>query len=224
MTQLELTRSAAHARMLDGFEALERDLVHADGPRISTMRAYRFALLQYDPALEYEQRQAAQALGRTLVDSGWYVVPISLQQLLHDRIRREPGFAAAVAEMEKDYALDPYDGSFAEALTYLGTKLEPLIEGVAPDRGLAGDISTLIGEHVGAHPDRKDRMLVLIGRVGALYPFFRVSSLLRHLDGHTHGVPVVILYPGTRDIQTPNALSFMGVLPGDSDYRPRIYP
>ena len=115
--------------------------------------------------------------------------------------------------------------SFPEGLDYLRTKLAPLIEGDgARDRGLAGDVSALIGEHLAAHPDRKERMLVLIGRVGALYPFFRVSALLRHLDGHTHDVPVVILYPGTRDIQTPNALSFMGVMPGDSDYRPRIYP
>lgn len=70
MTQLELTRPAAHARMLDGFQALESPPRARHGPRISTMRAYRFALLQYDPALEYEQRQAAQDLSRTLVDSG----------------------------------------------------------------------------------------------------------------------------------------------------------
>lgn len=220
MTQLLLTPPAAHARMIEGFQALEKDLVHADGPRISTMRAYRFAILQYDPSLEYEQREAAQTLSRTLIESGWYVLPISLQQLLHDRIRREPGLAEVVCEMEKDYARD----SLREALDYLGTKLEPLIEGVSPDRGLAGDISARIAEHIAAHPDRKDRLLVLIGRVGALYPYFRVSALLRHLDGHTHDVPVVILYPGTRDAKTQNALSFMGVMPGDSDYRPRIYP
>jgi len=222
MTQLVLTPSAAHARMIEGFQALEKDLVHLDGPRISTMRAYRFALLQYDPTLEYEQRQAAQDLSRNLVASGWYVLPISLQQLLHDRIRKEPRFTASVTAMEKAKSRRSFD----DGLDYLRAKLEPLIEGTGTpmDRGLAGDISQLIGDHVHAHPERRDRMLVLIGRVGALFPFFRVSALLRHLDGHTHDVPVVILYPGTRDVQTPNALSFMGVMPGDSDYRPRIYP
>jgi hypothetical protein len=222
MTQLLLTPPAAHARMIEGFQALEKDLVHSDGPRISTMRAYRFAILQYDPSLEYEQREAAQTLSRTLIESGWYVLPISLQQLLHDRVRKEPRFAASVTAMEKAKSRRAFD----DGLDYLRIKLEPLIEGdgTPTNRGLAGDISARIAEHIAAHPDRKDRLLVLIGRVGALYPFFRVSALLRHLDGHTHDVPVVILYPGTRDAQTPNALSFMGVLPSDSDYRPRIYP
>ena len=57
---------------------------------------------------------------------------------------------------------------------------------------------------------------------GAVYPFFRSSALLRHLDGRTRNVPVVLLYPGER--RGPTALSFMGVLDPDSDYRPRIYP
>jgi hypothetical protein len=35
-------------------------------------------------------------------------------------------------------------------------------------------------------------------------------------------VPVVLLYPGTK--QGPTSLSFMGLLNPDSDYRPRIYP
>jgi len=46
--------------------------------------------------------------------------------------------------------------------------------------------------------------------------------LLRHLDGQTGNVPVVLLYPGSR--QGSTALSFMGILNSDSDYRPRIYP
>lgn len=224
MTQLALTKSAAHARMLEAFQALERDLTAADGPRISTMRAYRFALLQYDPSLEYEQRTAAQDLTSKLVDGGWYVVPISLQKLLLDRVRHGPDgerFMKSVIAMEKAKARRSFD----EGIDYLRAKLEPLIEGDGQDDGgLAGDIIAQITHHVQAHPDRIDRMLVLVGRVGALYPFFRVSALLRRLDGHTHQVPVVILYPGTRDAITPNALSFMGVMPADSDYRPRIYP
>ena len=67
-----------------------------------------------------------------------------------------------------------------------------------------------------------DRTLALIGRAGALYPFFRSSALLRHLDGGTRNVPVVLLYPGER--RGPTGLSFMGILDPDNDYRPRIYP
>ena len=67
-----------------------------------------------------------------------------------------------------------------------------------------------------------ERTLALIGRAGALYPFFRSSALLKHLDGRTEHVPVVLLYPGERRSKT--SLSFMGELEPDSDYRPRIYP
>jgi hypothetical protein len=107
----------------------------------------------------------------------------------------------------------------ARGLSYLASKLTPLIEG--PD-GIAADCSRQICAHVAAHPDRVNRALALVGRAGALYPFFRSSALLRHLDGRTENVPVVLLYPGQR--RGPTALSFMGALEPDSDYRPRIYP
>jgi hypothetical protein len=64
--------------------------------------------------------------------------------------------------------------------------------------------------------------VAFIGRAGALYPFLRTSALLRHLDGRTRNVPVVLLYPGER--QGATGLRFMGILNPDNDYRPRIYP
>jgi hypothetical protein len=101
--------------------------------------------------------------------------------------------------------------SFRTALT--------LIEGPT---GIAADCGKIIRDFAQAHPDQADRTLALIGRAGALYPFFRSSALLRHLDGNTDNVPVVLLYPGERIGLT--GLSFMGVLNSDNDYRPRIYP
>ena len=68
----------------------------------------------------------------------------------------------------------------------------------------------------------KGRTVAIIGRTGALYPFFRSSALLRHLDGQTRNVPVVVMYPGEKRGTT--GLSFMGRLNPDNDYRPRIYP
>ena len=72
------------------------------------------------------------------------------------------------------------------------------------------------------NPELVDRTLALIGRAGAIYPFFRTSAILRHIDGRTRNVPVVLLYPGER--RGPSGLSFMGMLDSDNDYRPRIYP
>ena len=79
-----------------------------------------------------------------------------------------------------------------------------------------------LGVRVG--PDRIDRTVALIGRAGALYPFFRSSALLRNLDQKTRNVPVVLLYPGECVPRNDHVgLSFMGILDADHDYRPRIY-
>lgn len=197
--------------------ALRRDLIDPeDGPRISTMRNYRFAIVQYDPKDEYPMRLEVQKLIAELVTKGWFVLSIDLQKLLLDRIRSQPDdWSEKVIAMEKRMAERQLD----RGLNYLKSKLQQLVEG--PD-GLAGDCKRLIQDFIQTNPDKADQTLVLIGRAGGLYPFFRSSALLRHLDSQTGNVPVVLLYPGTK--QGPTSLSFMGLLTPDSDYRPRIYP
>ncbi len=200
----------------EAFAALRRDLINEDGPRISTMRNYRFAIMQYAPPDEFKLRGELQRLTADLVANGWMVISISLQKLLLDRIRAQgPEWVDRVIQMEERMA----DIELERGLNYLKSKLSPLIEG--PD-GLATDCSRLISEYADRHPDTVDRTVALIGRAGALYPFIRTSALLRHLDGRTRNVPVVLLYPGER--RGPTGLSFMGILNPDSDYRPRIYP
>jgi len=201
----------------EAIEALRRDLIDPeDGPRISTMRNYRFAIVQYSPEHEYAMRAKVQRLVSELEAKGWFVLTIDLEKLLLDRIRSQPDdWSEKVIAMEQRMAERQLD----RGLNYLKSKLLPLVEG--PD-GLAGDCRKLIQDFVQKHPDKADQTLVLIGRTGGLYPFFRSSALLRHLDGQTGNVPVVLLYPGTK--QGPTSLSFMGLLNPDSDYRPRIYP
>lgn len=196
--------------------ALKADLIHEDGPRISTMRNYRFAIVPYDPTREFELRAEVQHLSHELVANGWVVLSISLQSLLLERVRAQGDeFAPTLIKMEQ--MLGEYDE--VRALTHLKQTLAPLIEG---PEGLAADCARIIRAHLDAHPGSADRTLALIGRAGALYPFFSSSALLRHLDGHTGDVPVVLLYPGER--RGPTGLSFMGVHTPDNDYRPRIYP
>lgn len=204
------------APVREAFDALRTDLIHEDGPRISTMRNYRFAILQYDPANELAVRQETQRLFSDLKAHGWEILSLDLSKLLIARIQAQPdGWAARVVEMERRMA----QTETRRGLNYLKSKLSPLIEGPG---GIAADVSREIRAHVEKHPDKVDRTLALIGRTGSLYPFYRSSALLRHLDGRTQNVPVVLLYPGERRGQT--SLSFMGVLEPDSDYRPRIYP
>lgn len=196
------------------FADLERDLIHEDGPRISTMRNYRFCIVVYDPKLEFELRREVQRLHSQLQENGWVVKDISLQRLLFARLReRGQDFIARLISREKlVFGRNPERG-----INLLHQKLGGLLEG---PEGIAKDVATEIREFVTAHPDKAERTVAIIGRAGALYPFFRNSALLKHLDGHTDNVPVVLLYPGLR---SDAGLSFMGELKPDPDYRPRIY-
>jgi hypothetical protein len=200
----------------EAFAALRSDLLHEDGPKISTMRNYRFAIVSYDPSQEFALRREVRDLTEALRQGGWFVLPLSLQSLFLSRVRSlGEEWVQRVIEMERRTSKIDKD----RGLAYLKSKIMPLVEG--PD-GLAADCARVITEHTERHPDQVDRTLALIGRAGAVYPFIRSSALLRHLDGRTRNVPVVLLYPGER--RGPTALSFMGVLDPDSDYRPRIYP
>jgi hypothetical protein len=200
----------------EAVQALRQDLLAEGGPRISTMRNYRFAILPYRPADEFKLRRLIRRLTDDLKAEGWGVLAISLQRLLLDRIRRTGADAveALIAREKRLFARDP-----DRSLEHVREKIAPHIEG--PD-GIAADVVRLIEGFATAAPEDSDRTLVLLGRAGALYPFFRSSALLKHIDGKTWNIPVVLLYPGERRDTT--ALSFMGELPSDRDYRPRIYP
>lgn len=211
----------------DAVKALRDDLRGNDGPRISTIRNYNFALLPYRPEDEFKLRARIHELSTQLISDGWTVKSIALQKLLFTRLRAEgEDYLSSVIDTERRLhkkALVHSKGSAvpapAAAMSQLQSKLAQHIEG--PD-GLAADVQREIERIWQASPDKAARTVIFIGRAGALYPFFRTSSLLKHLDGRTHNLPVVLLYPGERRDST--ALSFMGVLEPDRDYRPRIYP
>ncbi len=210
-----MSATQERSNLEQAFAALRADLIHEHGPRISTMRNYRFAILQYPPAREFDVRKHVQRLSADLTAHGWVVLPIDLHHLVAERVRAQgPEWIDSVSGMERRLATRDR----TRALRYLKEKLTPLVEG--PD-GVAADCARVIASFADEPPDRIDRTLALIGRTGALYPYFRSSALLRHLDGRTRNVPVVLLYPGER--RGPTGLSFMGVLDADNDYRPRIY-
>ena len=208
--------ASASGTLEEAFAALRKDLIHEDGPQISTMRNYRFAIVPYPPHQEFKLRGHVQKLVGELNSNGWVVLTLSLQKLLLDRVRRHgDDVVRRMIEMEKRTAQQ----SPERGLNYLRDKLSHEIEG---PEGIAADVCREIREFADGNPDKAERTLVIVGRAGALYPFFRTSSLLKHIDGRTRNLPVVLLYPGERRSDT--GLSFMGILKPDSDYRPRIYP
>lgn len=206
----------AKTSLLEAINALKKDLVSDAGPQISTMRNYRFAILPYRPTEEFDLRKQIRILSDSLRAEGWNVLTISLHTLLLKRIRAS-GDTALRTLIERERQL--YRKNPDRAMNHLKEKILPHVEG--PD-GIAADVIKLITGFADQYPDQAERSLVFVGRAGALYPFFRTSALLKHIDGKTRNIPVVLLYPGER--RDTNALSFMGELPSDRDYRPRIYP
>lgn len=209
-----MTGSLFENAALDGaLKALRDNLLDEGGPKISTMRNYRFAILLYNPRQEFILRSRIRSLTDDLRGQGWNVLAISLQRLLLDRLKvEEQRVLDSIIHTERRlYARDP-----DRALNHLKDKVAFYIEGAD---GIAKDVIALIDKFANEQPG--ERTLILLGRAGALYPFFRSSALLKHIDGKTSNLPVVLLYPGER--RDLNALSFMGELPADRDYRPRIY-
>jgi hypothetical protein len=197
-------------------EALKVDLLREDGPSISTVRNYNFAILPYDPEQEFALRAAVHRLSEELRDAGWNTGTIPLHALLLGRVRGEgQDFIDAMVRREKHLmaSADP-----ARGLRTLKERIVTLLEG---PEGLAADVIREVSRIVDESPGKEDRTVIFLGRAGALYPFFRTSALLKHVAGHTRNVPVVLLYPGK--VVGDTGLSFMGVLPADRDYRPRIY-
>jgi hypothetical protein len=208
-------------------DALRRDLLAEGGARISTIRNYNFAILPYPPHDEFRLRSKIHELSHALIGAGWVVKSVALQKLLFDRLRAVgDDFLQSIIETERRLyrKAAAMSGSSTPpapdaAMMHIKTKLAQHIEG---PNGLSADVAREIDRFRTENPDKVDRTVVFVGRAGALYPFFRTSALLKHIDGKTHNIPVVLLYPGERKDAT--ALSFMGVLEPDRDYRPRIYP
>ncbi len=211
-----MTMFALPSALSRAVDALQKDLLSDDGPQISTVRNYNFAILPYDPEDELALRRAINELCERLRDAGWNTGTIPLHSLLLERLRAQgPEFIDAMIAREKKLSsgTDPSRG-----LRTLKERVVSLIEG--PD-GIAADVIREVEQVIAKRDATDNRTVIFLARAGALYPFFRTSALLKHVAGHTHNVPVVLLYPGKLVGET--GLSFMGVLPADRDYRPRIY-
>jgi hypothetical protein len=199
----------------NAIKALRDDLLADGGAQISTVKNYNFAILPYAPDREFWVRKRIHDLCGHLRDVGWTTGSVALHALLLARLRSEgDDYIESLVRREKRVWRDddPWRG-----LAMLKEKIVNLIEGPS---GIAADvvqqIERILQENSGA-----ERTVIFLGRAGALYPFLRTSALLKHLAGQTRNVPVVLLYPGK--VASESGLSFMGLLPADRDYRPRIY-
>ena len=200
----------------NSFRELEQHLEIAGEANISTIRNYHFAVLVYPPAKELSMRERLQRSMRTLEKRGWNVQTISLLEVVMRRLRNKGAnnIERTIAKEKRYCKRAPERG-----LNELKRAIQNELEG---DKGIAKDIANLIDQYISEEPSRADRTIVFIGRVGALFPFFRSSALLRHLQTEMKTkTPTILLYPGRKHGDA--GLSFMERLNPDRDYRPRIY-
>jgi hypothetical protein len=209
--------SAPHAaEVARRIDALEKDLVFEGGPRISTVRNYNFAILPYPPEAEFTLRRHVHEVCDRLRGAGWTVGIVSLQALLMQRVRGlDPAVQSSIVRKEKMTA------GMADRGRGLRQLKEQLVRELEGPTGIAADVIAAIQRTLDEGDAPTDRTVIFLSRAGALYPFMRTSALLKSLDKNTRNAPVILLYPGTVDGE--NGLRFMGILPPDRDYRPRIY-
>lgn len=196
---------------------MRSDLLHEGGPAISTNRSYPFAIFQYSPSEEFEVRSEVGSLAQELQLKGWSVRTVDLFAVLAEFLEsQENGELVQAIIDEEKLQFAAHGGDWKMPLDYLSNALGHYFESL---EGYPGAVLEQIQEVAKTAKDTA-RTVVFLSRVGALYPFYRTSSLLRFLDTGVK-IPTVILYPGSREDQ--HYLSFMGQMSADRDYRPRIY-
>jgi len=192
--------------MSDWKQRLKRDLEpilrEADPrPKISSYHNMPYAIFRYSPDDEFAVRAEITMLRTRLEQAGKRVTVISLSTCLGIALEREGITFDEIKMTEKITGTE----TMADTLHKVLSKYQPL--------------DVLVAEQL---PVKADPFVdvVFITRAGALFPFYRTSSLLEQLMGKVK-IPAVLFYPGEFDGAA--GLRFMGVLDAEHNYRPKIF-
>lgn len=158
-----------------------------------------FAVLCYPPEDEFDLRAAIRSLIMRLEAKGKSCLRVSLARLMFDSLLSQAGideWAAVERESGWEDLLDTIPQILKEEAP-LADRVETLAKKVDYDRGI-----------------------IFLEHAGALFPFFRTSSLLSQLEGKIR-TPLVLLYPGRKKGEF--GLQFMGKAEAEHSYRAAIY-
>ncbi len=170
-------------------------------PKISAYHNMPYAIFCYPPDDEFALRGEITMLRTRLEQSGKRITIISLATCLETAMQREGMTRKRVEHAEKMTGTDKMIDTIHAVLS----KRQPLDDLVAEH--LPADTNPLVD-------------VVFITRAGALFPFYRTSSLLEQLKGKLE-VPTILFYPGELDGAV--GLRFMSVLEAEHNYRPKIF-
>lgn len=169
--------------------------------QISAYHNMPYAIFHHPPDAEIAVRAELTLLCTRLEQAGKRVTRVSLAECLAD------GLARAGLTTERMASAEARTGSdkMIDTVHNVISRRHPL------DELVAARVPT------DAEPTRD---VVFLVRAGALFPFYRLSSLLEQLKGKLE-VPAVLFYPGVLDGVA--GLKFMGVLEAEHNYRPKIF-
>ncbi len=182
--------------------ALEPILRETDPrPKISAYHNMPYAIFRYPPEDEFAIRGEITMLRTRLEQAGKRVTVISLATCLEMALEREGLTSDEIKMAEEMTGTATMVGTFHKVLS----EYQPL--------------DALVAEQL---PDKTDPLVdvIFITRAGALFPFYRTSSLLEQLKGKVE-VPAILFYPG--ELDGAAGLRFMGVLDAEHNYRPKIF-
>ena len=191
-------------------ERLEPLLMSPNLPaEISTYQGVPFALFVYPPTAERElRREAAMLATRVEHEAGRRVHLVSMSELAWGAIREAfPPDGGVLFDAERSFREEEPE----RRLERLQGQMEQLLSEVSP-------LPMMIEEKAKGFDLEKD--VLLLTRVGTLFPAYRASALLESLMGVVR-VPTVLFYPGSRS--GANSLRFMDSLDAVHSYRHRIY-
>jgi len=170
-------------------------------PKISAYHNMPYAVFRYPPDDEFAVRSEITMLSTRLEQTGKRVTVISLATCLETALEREGITSEEIKVAEKMTGT----ATMVDTVHKVLSEYQPLDE--------------LVAEQL---PDKADALVdvIFITRAGALFPFYRTSSLLEQLKGKVE-VPAVLFYPG--ELDGAAGLRFMGVLDAEHNYRPIIF-
>jgi hypothetical protein len=168
---------------------------------ISAYHDMPYAIFRYEPDEELALREEVALLASRLEALGKRVTVISLARCLAKALDRAGLSLERIEHAEKR------------------TGVAKMVETVHTILSRRVPLDALVADEIPANAD-PHRDVVFITRAGALFPFYRTSSLLEQLKGKVV-VPAVLFYPGCLDGAA--GLRFMCILDAEHNYRPKIF-
>lgn len=157
--------------------------------------------LVFHPRYILEVKRLMKEWKAKLANEGWTTETLSMAEVIHELFRSY--------EDREDWLESDENRNFdRESFEVLKDAQRSVLES-----------NTALKDRIQAKLDQlcgKEKTVLFITDVEALHPYLRIGVLEQQLMGKVH-VPLVILYPGTREGQT--SLRFLGFYPPDGNYR-----